>query len=669
MFYSYIDYCNEEIRKLKIRREPTCYTEERKERYINERNSYIQKLKKRRLHGDVKPKYELEAMARNLSLKTIRDKKNVEYCINEFFRRIYEDTENNYSALFELETKLPSLWGPFIEDITVAMDYEALEVMRDASNYQENRIISDLVNIPNRNKKSINTYIRILCEQQEILKSIIEFNQTKIKEIEENIATEKSKKEEFERQRNANLMYQGGMDSRPILGYEIVETIDTLCEEFDEALTTGSEDSLKKAKNKAAELEEIVKTMEEDAVLMKKLEKHFKTHDDIPDEEWAKYWPICEGMTHFLYCDGDYDIVPDYGKSCIITAMSVLDEMREKMEFCENVVSGKYNYDPYIESEEIVLKYYQTSVSYYQELSKRWEFAINDAKTNLATQQKVESLAEKTIPDMVDILEMLIKVAKEAGLEINESEKNNARAVLEIPVHNDVSDIVETQLKSIFIRKMVEIEERIKEKTGVLLTEKNSPKHQLIVNKKQMSISEDYTFIDELNDDHYIVGRVVGPYNRYNPYASPKLKYGVIRLTRDDAGNIIPLGEKIIVPFVYDGIKSGESNTVISSIATGHSAQFTYIDLDPTSKNYGKQLLPTNLVSASGFDKDYEGFAKCECDDDVVRYIPRNYEPKTNITSNDLLTKEDVESLVNDAPKQKMKKLTGGYINVQIPKN
>lgn len=74
------------------------------------------------------------------------------------------------------------------------------------------------------------------------------------------------------------------------------------------------------------------------------------------------------------------------------------------------------------------------------------------------------------------------------------------------------------------------------------------------------------------------------------------------------------------------------------------------------------------LVSACWVGRDYEGFAECEFRIGGERYIPRNYEPRQEATYADLLTREEVECLLHDTPKVKMKRLTGGCKKAQVPK-
>lgn len=108
----------------------------------------------------------------------------------------------------------------------------------------------------------------------------------------------------------------------------------------------------------------------------------------------------------------------------------------------------------------------------------------------------------------------------------------------------------------------------------------------VLVNEEQEEISRRYYYIDELNDDHYIVSSAVAAIDHNDDEISPRaeFKFGVIRLTRDDNGKVIPFNEKIVVPFIYDGIKSGESNTAIAAINNGKSNRFTYIDIDYKAK-------------------------------------------------------------------------------------
>lgn len=194
----------------------------------------------------------------------------------------------------------------------------------------------------------------------------------------------------------------------------------------------------------------------------------------------------------------------------------------------------------------------------------------------------------------------------------------------------------------------------------------------VLVNEQQEVISREYDYIEKLYDDHYIVDNAVVTIDRDKkvPETIAKVQCGVIRLNRDDNGRVIPYSEKTIVPFVFDNIHASNSNTVIAVITSecwSGYPRYTYIDLDLGSKNYGQPLLPVILDSAESFGQDYEGFAKCRLYGED-RYVPRNCEPMQKVKSDDLLTETEVKCLLNDAPKVKMKSLTGGCTKAQVPK-
>lgn len=86
-----------------------------------------------------------------------------------------------------------------------------------------------------------------------------------------------------------------------------------------------------------------------------------------------------------------------------------------------------------------------------------------------------------------------------------------------------------------------------------------------------------------------------------------KIRYGLLRLSRDIKGNIIPFGEKIITPAIYDRICCNNLLTATAYTKEG----LTYIDINPDSENFGKQMVPGILKHAVPFDIDYENFAEC----------------------------------------------------------
>lgn len=194
----------------------------------------------------------------------------------------------------------------------------------------------------------------------------------------------------------------------------------------------------------------------------------------------------------------------------------------------------------------------------------------------------------------------------------------------------------------------------------------------VLVNEQQEVVSKEYYSIYELYDDHYIASAAVLTLDEESEKITAEIKAGIIRLTRDQNGKVIPFGEQTIVPFLYKDINGSNSNAVIASIekirVSGVYPRYTYIDLDIDSINYGKALVPATLSQAYGFDLDYEGFAKCVLLS-KEGYLPRNCEPKEYIEPDDLLSKNELECLIYDTPRVKMKKLTGGYTMAKVQKN
>lgn len=194
---------------------------------------------------------------------------------------------------------------------------------------------------------------------------------------------------------------------------------------------------------------------------------------------------------------------------------------------------------------------------------------------------------------------------------------------------------------------------------------------KLHLSKKSIKLTKDYWNIIELSDDHYIVCdvNVSGCYffhiNEYSmdelEYLGPtfNFKFGVIRLQKDKKGEIIPFAEKTIVPIIYDGITENNEETITAV----NNGKLTYIDLNPKSQNYGKQLVPAILEHAVAFSVDYKGFAECSIDG-ITGYLPRYCNPRKQLKSSDLLTEEQVKLLLENyknlqmAQEDKISKLT-----------
>jgi len=165
-------------------------------------------------------------------------------------------------------------------------------------------------------------------------------------------------------------------------------------------------------------------------------------------------------------------------------------------------------------------------------------------------------------------------------------------------------------------------------------------------------VSHQYYCMISLGDDHYAVcdlisdARFWADYNEYDvingEYETtvPKMKWGVIRITRDDLGKIIPEAEIMVIPYIYDRISPNNLKT-----ATAYNEdKLTYLDLNREKGSYGQQLVPCVLNHAVPFSIDYEGFAECSVDD-VVGYIPRNCKVKKGIECSELLTESQTRCL------------------------
>lgn len=182
--------------------------------------------------------------------------------------------------------------------------------------------------------------------------------------------------------------------------------------------------------------------------------------------------------------------------------------------------------------------------------------------------------------------------------------------------------------------------------------QRNSKLH---LEKNGIQLTRDYWNIIELWDDQYIICDLgisgcylenidenhINVMMSLNSQARIKFQFGVIKLQREKNGEVIPFSESTIVPVIYDGI--AENNE--ASLTACSNGKFTYIDLNPESLNYGKQIVPAVLEHAVPFNVGYEGFAQCSIDG-VVGYLPRNCSPRKTLESSDLLTKEQVQYLL-----------------------
>ena len=171
----------------------------------------------------------------------------------------------------------------------------------------------------------------------------------------------------------------------------------------------------------------------------------------------------------------------------------------------------------------------------------------------------------------------------------------------------------------------------------------------LLIDHSGKSISRYYDGMFDLGNDHFAVSQITHElryYSDYNYYdiigneveiVNPKFKWGVIQIQRDKTGNIIPHAEKLVVNYLYDRISSNNLQTA-TAYANG---KLTYLDLNPDNLHYGAQLVPCILSHAVPFSTQYQGFAECSIDN-VTGYLPRTNRPICSITSQELLTENQV---------------------------
>ncbi len=165
-------------------------------------------------------------------------------------------------------------------------------------------------------------------------------------------------------------------------------------------------------------------------------------------------------------------------------------------------------------------------------------------------------------------------------------------------------------------------------------------------------VSQGYLCMVSLGDDHYAVcdliseSNLCGYYDEYDiingdfKTTAPKMKWGIIRLSRTKSGNIIPRAEVFVVPYIYDRISSNNSKTATVQF----NGKYSYVDLDIERDSYGKQLVPCILEHAVPFDVDIEGFAECSIEE-KVGYLPRDTKPCKMLDSSTLLSESQANAL------------------------
>lgn len=165
-------------------------------------------------------------------------------------------------------------------------------------------------------------------------------------------------------------------------------------------------------------------------------------------------------------------------------------------------------------------------------------------------------------------------------------------------------------------------------------------------------LSKEYYCMEPLGNDHYAVASLVDmsdviDYDYYYSQSEKNevktvLKWAIMRVNRDNKGNVICGYESLVTPYLYDRITTNNLLT-----ATVYNNYFlTYVDLDPTSENYGKQLVPCILEKAVPFNLTYEGFAECSLSGKTMRYLPRNCRIQDEIYTSSLLSEGDMQLLI-----------------------
>ena len=161
--------------------------------------------------------------------------------------------------------------------------------------------------------------------------------------------------------------------------------------------------------------------------------------------------------------------------------------------------------------------------------------------------------------------------------------------------------------------------------------------------KKIIRLTKDYYFIDEFDDNRFIVADAVSNQSSLE-YASDiddsflRFRYGVIEINNE----YYPFNEKVVVPFVYNMIYRNNEDTLTVKNEKG---LFSYVDMDKTSPNYGKQLVPCILKIAGNFDECYANFAECSIKN-KYGYISRAMKPSNDFCEDDLFNEEQVKYIV-----------------------
>lgn len=151
----------------------------------------------------------------------------------------------------------------------------------------------------------------------------------------------------------------------------------------------------------------------------------------------------------------------------------------------------------------------------------------------------------------------------------------------------------------------------------------------VLKNKKVEEVSGRYIGMIDLGNDYYAVSIIeshfiylsnpsVETLNNGGWKIVDDIKWGIMHLVRDKKGRVIPGGEVMLTPYIYDQISPNNSKTATVS----KNGLYTYVELDREKNNYGKELVPCVLTRAVCYDIKYSDFAECEYNG-VTGYLPR----------------------------------------------
>lgn len=173
----------------------------------------------------------------------------------------------------------------------------------------------------------------------------------------------------------------------------------------------------------------------------------------------------------------------------------------------------------------------------------------------------------------------------------------------------------------------------------------------VLKDEKGKELSGKYIGMIDLGDDHYAVSIIESHLNYLsNPSVETlnngdyeiidDIKWGIMRLTRDKKGRVIPYREVMVTPYIYNHIGPNNSKTATVS----KDGFYTYVELDRENFNYGKELVPCVLTKATCFDIKYADFAEYEYNG-VTGYLPRIKRGANILSTTELIEETEAREL------------------------